>query len=180
MKYYYLVASLPSLTLGAPLPMSPERLRTLCSEHLLPEHLVELEAVRQGGGRSDFARAWHRSEVVRRNVAARARAEKRGLDPERWLAPLPDVDLWRTRRALDALAAPDPKARERQLDELRIADLDERAARAPFALDAVLAYALKLDICARWAARTEAAGRARLTALVDAILEQFDRQENRT
>jgi len=176
-SYYYLVASLPALAGdGGPPPLSPAAFRTLCSEHLDPRHLGELEAVLAGGGRSTFARRWQRVQAVLTAACASERAARRGLDPASLprLEGVPDLTL--RRAAQEAIAAGDPGARERALDALRLAALEAAAAAAPFELDAVLAYGLRLQIRARWAERTHARGRAELTTQVEAMLQEFDQR----
>ena len=177
MTYYYLVASLPSVALGSAPPLTPSQFRVLCSEHLDPAHLLELDAVVADGGTSGFARAWQRVERQIRNACARARAGKRGLDGERSVLPTDALDLGLAQRVQEALSAANAKARARALDDLRCQELEHLAFAAPFSLAAVLAYALRLDLCARWAARTVPAGRARLAAQVDAMLQHFDAEK---
>ncbi len=182
MTYYYLVASLPTLALGGAPCMTPTQFRVLCSEHLEPSHLAELDAVLsdtgfRGGGRSPFAQRWQRTELQIKNAGARVRAQRRGLDPERHVQPTDDLDLGLLRRVQEALAAPNAKARARALDAVRWQELEQLAFDAPFSQNAVLGYALRLDLCARWAARTVPAGRARLVAQVDAMLQHFDAPE---
>ncbi|MEZ5963700.1 MAG: DUF2764 family protein [Planctomycetota bacterium] len=176
MSYYYLVASLPAIVPGAAPPMSPASFRVLCSEHLEPRHLHELDAVLAGGGTSDFARQWQRQQTTLAHLCARERAARYGVDAASLPAPLGVPDLALVRAAQDALAATDPKARELALDALRLATLDHLAFATPFELGAVLAYALRLQIAARWAERTEATGRAELGRHVDVLLQQFDRK----
>ncbi len=181
MTYYYLVASLPTLTLGGAPPLTPTQFRVLCSEHLEPAHLAELDAVLSGsalgGGRSPFAQRWQRTERQIKNAGARLRAQRHGLDAERHVQPTDDLDLDLLRRVQEALAAPNAKARARALDEVRWQELEQLAFDAPFSQNAILDYALRLDLCARWAARTVPAGRARLVAQVDAMLQHFDAPE---
>jgi hypothetical protein len=169
--YYYLVASLPALALGSPPPLSPAQFRVLCAEHLEPSHLAELDLFLAGAGQSPFARRWRQIEVAIRNTVARGRAATRGLDGERCVVPGNDLDLGLRRAVQDAIAAADPKARERALDEIAWRELAQLAFLTPFALPAVLAYGLQLALCARWAARTQEAGRARLLAQVDTMLQ---------
>lgn len=176
MSYYYLMASLPSLTLDGAVPLDPQGLRTLASEHLEPHDLAEFDAVLHGGGRSGFARAWLAFDTQVRNGIARARAARLGVDASEFLRPVDGLDLTLNQQVQAAYAQSDPLARERALDGLRWRWLDHAVLGQPFSLDAVLGYALKLQMAARSTTRTDAAGRARLTAQVDAMLQQFDRR----
>ncbi len=176
MNYYYLIASLPSLTLDAEAPLAPATLRTLAAEHLEPQDLAEFDAVLHGGGRSAFARAWLAFDTQVRNGIAKVRAARLNVDVAPFLRPVDGFDLTLTQQIQSAMTASDPLARERALDALRWRWLDDTVLSAPFSFDAVLAYALKLDMTARGATRTDAQGRARLTQQVDAMLHQFDRR----
>jgi len=169
-RYWYLVASLPSIAPGAPPPMTTQRFRTLCSEHLVPKDLVEFDAVLAGGGRSGFARAWVTADVQIRNAIARARAARHGVDAERFVRPSDAWDLTLARRVQDALSAQDPGERERQLDDLRCDVARELARAEPFSLETVLAYAIELAIVERRAARDVVRGRAALALQLDALV----------
>lgn len=174
MSYYYLVASLPAITVGNPPPVAPAQFRTVCSEHLEPQHLRELDAVFTGRGASRFARQWQRVQAVIAHACALARAPGHGIDPASLTAPDQVPDLALARAVQDALADPDPERREQALDAVRLATLEQLTFAAPFELEAVLAYGLRLEICARWAARTPERGRTELAAQVDALLHQFE------
>lgn len=174
MSYYYLVASLPALVVGSAPALSPQQFRVLCSEHLEPRHLTELDAVLSGGGTSTLARRWQQTQRRIAYQCAKARAQRHAVEPASLTPPDGVPDLTLVRAVQDALAAGDPKGRELQLDMLRLAALDSSILGVPFELDAVLAYGLRLQICARWAARTPARGRANLTAQVEATLQRFD------
>lgn len=174
MSYYYLVSSLPAIRPDGPLPLSTARFRTLCSEHLEPRHLAELDAVLAGGGSSEFALAWRRIEATIARQTALARAPRYGADPAAF-ADLPGApDLTLVHGIAGALAAGDPLSRERQLDMLRLARLEELAFGRRFEMDGVLAYGLELGIRTRWAGRTPEAGQQRLAARVGDMLQAFD------
>ena len=175
MNHWYLVGSLPMVALGAPPVLAPAAFRALCGEHLPPADLPELDAVLLGGGRSEFAREWRRLDAVIAAECAAVRAARHGVDPApyRDTAAVPDLAL--AAQIRDALQQPDPRARELRLDALRSRLLAELAQPQPFGLPAVLAYALRLQLAARQAARTEAAGRQRLAGHLDAVLAEFDR-----
>ncbi len=168
--YYYLVASLPTLASGTPPALTPERFRALCSEHLAPADLAELDAVLAGAGRSAFARAWQAADGQLRNACARLRAARHEVEPDAFVKAVPGLDLSLARRAQDAMSAPDPRQRERQLDDVRRQVLSELAFDAPFGLEAVLAYGLGLALAWRWESRSDAAGREALTNQIEALL----------
>lgn len=169
-RYWYLVASLPALVKGAPPPLDARRFRTLCSEHLVPADLAELDAVLAGAGTSAFARAWRDADVQIRNAIARARAARHGVDAERFVRSTDALDLALARRVQDALGAADPGECERALDELRREILHELARPEPFAVSVLLAYGLELAIAARQHARDAERGRVALASLVDGLV----------
>jgi hypothetical protein len=68
----------------------------------------------------------------------------------------------------DAFAKPNPLERELTLDRCRWQLADDLALRAAFGLSAVLAYAVKLQIAARWAGLKDEPGRQRVEELVRA------------
>jgi hypothetical protein len=64
----------------------------------------------------------------------------------------------------------DPLDRELALDRLRWTLLDELAVAAPFGLQAVLAYGLKLRLAEKWAAMDETEGLRIAAGIADAAL----------
>lgn len=171
-RYAYLVASLPSLA-GDPATarvMTLQRFRALCSEHLEPADLAELDAVLAGAGRSSFAARWRRADTTIKNACARTRAERLGVDATPMLREVEGLDLTLTERAQSACKVQDPALRELRLDELRVAVLRELAFPTPFDLPAVLAYALEIAIVERRRGRDRNAGRADLDARIEALL----------
>jgi hypothetical protein len=176
-NHWYLVASLPLLVPGVEPPLAPETFRALCGEHLRDADLRELDLVLAGdpAATSAFAR---RLREVRRRITDEVvvlRASRLGIDPTPWRVDIGVPDATLAASVRDAMQQPDPKAREHALDALLWRALDELAAATPFGLPAVLAYGLKLQLAARQAARTEAAGRQRLAEHLDTILAAFDR-----
>jgi hypothetical protein len=183
-NHWYLVASLPSLTLGAEPPMSLQAFRTLCGEHLPDADLRELDAVLAGpgasAGTSAFARSWRQFCQRVQDECAVLRGARLGIDSTPYRADIGVPDAGLIAAVRDAMQQPDPRSRELQLDTLRWRTLDDLAQAAPFGTPAVLAFGLRLQLVVRWATRTEAAGRRRLGQHLDAMFAVFDRkaQEN--
>lgn len=175
MTYHYIVASLPTLVLGEPPPFSAEEFRARCGGVLSEGDLAEMDAVLSGQpgdrGVSDFTRAWLGADAQIRNAAARFRGGKLGVESKSFLREHFGFNGWLEKSVADAFAKPNPLEREMELDLVRWQFLDEQATRAPFSLAAVLAFAIKLKLAARWAAMKEPAARERLEAWV-AGLEQ--------
>ncbi len=163
--YPYLVASLPRLQLGAPVPISRDELARRCRE-LLPEEDAR-EATAALEGRTEAVstaagRRWHDLDTQLRNAVARRRAQALDTPAPPHLRPhagyRTDVDA-----AVEAaFAETDPARRERSLDELRWRLLGEIEAVDRWGLPAVLAYALRLRLAERWARFDTEAGWAAL------------------
>jgi hypothetical protein len=175
-NHWYLVASLPLVSLGAEPPWSVEAFRALCGEHLPDRDLRELDAVLEGAGKSQFARAWRETQLRIADECAVLRAARLGIDASPWRSDIGVPDAALIAAVREAFQQPDPRARELQLDMLRWRTLEDLARTAPFGLPAVLAYGLRLRLAARQAARTEAAGRQQLARHLDAMFAVFDRK----
>lgn len=185
MNHWYLVASLPLVSLGAEPPLSIDAFRALCGEHLPDRDLRELDAVLAsspaGRGTSEFARAWRETTLRIEDECAVLRAARLGIDSSPWRTDIGVPDATLIAAVREAFQQPDPRSRELWLDALRWRTLEDLARTAPFGLPAVMAYGLRLGLAARWAARTEASGRQQLARHLDAMFAVFDRkaQENR-
>jgi hypothetical protein len=153
MNYYYLVASLPMLSLGREAPLDSVAFRALCAEHLTPRDLAVFDdLVGTGGTTTDdaFVVAWRERETRLRNAIVQARAARRGLDPAAYLRPETGFDTYALKAVEDAFARTSPADRELDLDRFRWRVLEELAGMNAFTLAAVLAYALKLRLVERW------------------------------
>jgi hypothetical protein len=169
MNYYYLVASLPMLTLGREPQLGGAAFRALCAEHLTIPDLAVLDDLLLTGGTgttNPFVTAWRERETRLRNVIARTRAVRRGLDPAPHVRPETGFDAYTRKAVDDAFARTSPVDREMDLDRFRWSVLEELAGYDMFALPAVLAYALKLRLVERWSRMDAAAGRRRVDDFV--------------
>jgi len=172
--YHYLVSSLPALSLEAPPPFSPEEFRFKCQGVLGKTDLAELDWVlagRAAEGRSAFARAWAGGAAQIRNTAAKMRGAKLGVEAKPFLKTHPGYAVWLDKEVSDALAKASPLAREMGLDLARWKLVEDLARQDASGLPAVLAFAVKLMLAARWAAMKEDAGRERLETLVSQLEE---------
>ena len=172
--YHYLVSSLPALALDAPPPFTPEEFRFHCQGVLSKSDLAELDlllADRAAEGRSAFSKAWAAGDAQVRNTAARMRGAKLGVEAKPFLRSHPGYAVWLDKEVADALAKASPLARETGLDAARWKFVEDLARRDSTGLPAVLAFAVKLMLVARWAARQEEAGRGRIENLVSQLEE---------
>lgn len=110
---------------------------------------------------------WHRWETALRNALARERAQARGTDPEHHVRAVPPAAVQNggadiaacDALAREALGQASPLAAADLLDRARWALLDDIERGHPFALDRVVAYALKLQLLERRASATAEGGR---------------------
>ena len=169
MNYYFLVASLPMLAFGSPPPLAEPAFLERCREQLTPDDWAVLTAVweRDGEGATHpFVTAWRDRETQLRNAVARQRGARIGRDPQPYLRPAAGLDMRLAARVVDAFARPTPLDREMDIDRVRWDMLEELAGLNPFSLHAVLAYAARLRIAARWSRMETDAGRRRMDECV--------------
>jgi len=169
MNYYYLAASLPSLALEDPLPLSFERFRALCAEFLARDDLAALDELDRpvtSPARHPAVRAWREGETRLRNAVARARGARHKRDAAPFLRETAGLDLSIERAVSDAFARPTPLAREQALDRFRWSRAGELAGYNPFGTAAILAYALQLRLSERWAAMSAEQGRQTAESIV--------------
>jgi hypothetical protein len=172
--YHYLTSSLPALSLEAPPPFTPEEFRFKCQGALSKTDLVELDLLLAGKsaeGSAAFSRAWAGGDAQIRNTAAKARGAKLGVEAKPFLKSHPGYAVWLDKDVSDALAKANPLDREMGLDGARWKFVEDLARADAFGLPAVLAFAVKLMLVARWAAMKEEAGRERLEKLVSQLEE---------
>jgi hypothetical protein len=170
MNYYFLAASLPGLTLEAPPPFSYDQFVALCDGHLRPADrhaLTEIEGDASGASRHAVVRDWHRRDVRLRNAIARARAARSQRDATPFLREEQGVDMRVERTVSDAFSKPTPLERERVLDRFRWEQAEELAGLEPFSGRALIAYALKLKLAARWASLDEQRGATRADEIIN-------------
>lgn len=172
MNYYYFAATLPALALDEPPPLRQDEFLARCREHLRPTDFETLSQVFEPHPtrRADhpFLQAWQRSEVLLRNALARARAAHRGCDVAPFLRPEASPDSAVDQAAKAALEHAVPLDRELALDRFRWTQAEQLAGYDPFALESILAYALKLKLVERWAALDAKVGRH----VVDTLIAQ--------
>jgi hypothetical protein len=177
-SYYYLVAQLPSLSYGAPAPMSSGRLRELCAELMAEDDAALLNRcvlvpdpspteTPTGSPLIDAWLAWERA--VRLNLA-RARAGRLKRDaatlPE---APADPIDAAAVTK--NVLAVESPLEAEQSLDRARWAAIESFLGFDYFGRDTVYAYLLKLLILERKALFRVEEGFAEYKAIYASVME---------
>ena len=174
MSFYYFVASLPTLELGAPAPTSLAAFGDDVARLLPAEVSTEFQALLRGEGaaaRSSLATRWREAETQVRNTVARTRAARRGVDGGAYVKPQQAFSVFLEQAVAEAYGKPNPLERELALDRFRWNFLDELVRASPFGLEAVLAYGLKLRMVERWQGLQDEAGRAALLETVKHVRE---------
>lgn len=156
----YLVSSLQPLSLDGPPPYTAEQFLGLCRSQLSAKDAEAVAAVMADAPSSHpLAAIWRDLDAQLRNAIAAERARLRGQDAARWRRSVEGCSLFWANRTAGAFQEKDPARREWLLDQVRwdaAAELVPPA--APLSTAAVFAYAIRLAIVLRRAARDVAAG----------------------
>jgi len=151
MSTYYLIASLPSLSVDQKVPLSSEKFLQACEEQLAAHDAAAAYALMtQGASAHPFVVAWRDKEAILRNAVAQQRARIRGIEATRWLHRTEGCDLMIERQVEEAFQQTDPLRVERALDAIRWRVAEELAGVDPLSVGVVLAYAIQLGIVMRW------------------------------
>jgi hypothetical protein len=170
------MASMPTLALGSPPPMSAEDLKESC-EGRMPERdrleLVHFTSRNFDACTSTFARKWAHFEETLMGKIAGLRAGRWQLDPTVYAYANygKEDDSFIDRVIVEAYAKSNPRERERVLDKARWQILEDLVIQTPFGLCAVLATCVKLDIMTRWYAIHRDRGAKELATALKTILQ---------
>jgi len=184
--YAYLLSTLPGFGIDDPPPMPLSELLARCRGFVTDDELAALtdpEAAAEasvGGPEAAVARAWRDGERQLANALARRRASFWGMAPgesgrdreHRGFLVMIEEAVAR------AYESGDPMTRERALDGLRWALLDELSGPVPWGFAALFAYAQRLRIGWRWAGREPAAGREILGRILDHVEARGNQDAN--
>ncbi len=172
--YYYFCASLPVLQLGEKPPWTMAQFLEECRRLLAADDVRQVQAALADdygapapARASRFVRDWRAWETQLRNAVARWRAARAGADLAGKLRDHPGFDCSLEKDVNDACARPNPLERELELDRLRWRWAEQSARAAPFGMAAILGFALRLRLAARWAALQDEPGRAAAAALIE-------------
>lgn len=176
MGYYYLVASLPSLTLDGAVPWTQGEFLSACENALEPRDLGEIRLVAEGreaeSGHPVISR-WFWRETQLRNAVARHRAARLGADAGQYQRGHAGFDMGIERGVSEAMGRSDPLERERALDSLRWRMAEEMAVEDAFGFGAVAGYGLRLRLAIRWRSMREPEGRRVLFDMVEGRLGEM-------
>lgn len=159
-----------------PPPFDVDAFRLSCEPHLTADQFEQLCCVLDGTpcATGQGARWWAR-EVQIRNALARHRASAWNADASAYERSFSGFDVSLDRAVNAALNKENPLESERALDEARWAMLEEMAQEDAFGFCAVLAYAGKLRLAARWAKMDREQGESRVSDLIDGFVAQEER-----
>lgn len=166
MSIPYLIASLPTLALDAPPPLTVAEFREACGRVLSPPAATTVAALLDGQPcEHPFVAGWRDRETQLRNAVARRRAARNSQDPGLFQRPVTGCDLRLAQGVEAAFEQPDPLRREQALERLCWSVLDELQGPQPHSFEVLLAYAVRLQLTVRAAQREAEAGRARIVQL---------------
>jgi hypothetical protein len=180
MKYFYLVASLPPVTLGDTPPWTPDEFLFHGQGALSPADWCELSLLienRLEEASSDFVAWWHALDTQIRNQQARYRAGRLHVEARSFLRMHSGYDLTVAHGVKDAMSRTHPLEREMALDRCRWAALDDRILGDRFGFEEVLAYAIRLRLMERWDRMSDKEGLKRVeTFITDMVDESIEFQ----
>ena len=172
--FTFLLAELPELSLTAPAPLSLDEFDALVREAMIPEKYIRLLAAYPGEflTKSDeksplypvFERYLEFERFLRLRIA-RLRCAKLGIDD-----PLPDAEKFfvYANSAIEAAnGIADPLEKEKLIDGLRWAAVDEIVPAGKLDFDALCAYKIKLVLLNMRRFRDRETGRAAFDALLE-------------
>ncbi len=153
MNYYFLVASLPHISIGEMPAISFDEFAGLCSEHLTNSDMVTLNTILNNNEASSshpFMKAWNEKETLFRNAISRIRASQLNREDSDFTRPAASFDSYVEKAAIEALSESNPLEKELSLDKHRWQQLEELEGFGMFTIKSILTYALKLKIAERW------------------------------
>jgi hypothetical protein len=173
MNYYYLMASLPMLSLEKELMTSSTQFLSLCRDTLSEEQYQQLEAVSLVPGVPSCCQVdarWQAYETVLRNCVAHQVAHKTKADPIPYLKDEEDAFMGLEKEVEDAFDGSNPMQTEKRLDSMRLNVLDDLATGHDFDFEALFIYRVKLLIVEKWNSLTKALGQEKVDKTVVQIL----------
>lgn len=179
-RYYYTLSSLPMLRYEMEKPIPIEEFLRICRSELSEPDFRLLERAdlraadlpRPGGGMLE--RWWHWERTLR-NELARLRAQRKGLDAERYLREA-DYQVGPSAAAREALGQETPLAAEEVLNRARWSFLAEIESGHFFDIDRLIVYYLRLQILHRKAAFNREGGASRFEEKYRKIAETIVRK----
>ena len=177
---HYFISSLPALKRHEKPFYSYKDFLTLCEYNLDPKiakavaHL-SLDPVPKKHDFCNAAREWRQWIIFLKNYIAKLRAAKLKRNPDSYMKPTDLADLYDKRELEKAFTIVSPAERQDAIDNLMWLFLDEYlAAKYPFDLDGVAAYALRLMLIEREMSRSFEKGLDIFNSMVAKAIENAD------
>jgi len=169
-QYYYVITSLPSLSLSEELPVRKDDFLANCEKYLKKTDFNILESislfdVEKDEASFDIVRRFFGWERGVRNALVRLRAEKLGLKPDEFVRG-EIVDHSQTLLAEEAFYTDSPLMAEEILNRARWRYLDELEFGHYFDIERLVVFFIKLQILERISSFDAEEGRERLNAVV--------------
>lgn len=145
-NYFYLISSLPTLTLGGDMLYSSQEFMDYCKLQLSESEYARLEQVALLPSDTSISPAherWNAFETELRNAAVHIRANKKKCDPTPYLKASKAMFGGLETHVQDAFSH-HPMGMEKHLDETRWQFLDGLIVGKDFTFDAVVVYKIKL------------------------------------
>ncbi len=154
-RYYYFVASLPTLQFGTKPLLSLEDFLRDAERLIIPEDFLQLQtALGQDEpghqAQNSILKSWIEFEHNLRNELAWYRAGRLKKDPLPYLRGPRELDPFLVNLVTQAAEAPDPLSAEQLLDKARWLKLEDLAKLHYFDLEIIIVYALQLRILERY------------------------------
>ena len=165
----YLMASLPLINLGDVPPLTMDEFVGRCEGTLEQDELDALKALLNNEPSEDeFVQAYQAHEIQMKNVSGRLRAQAWGPDVRFSERSFSGYDVYFAKMVQDAFAKSNPLEKELDLDKARFWLVDSLAGVGEEDVKHVYAFAIKLQICTRWARLSEEAGDAAVLNVINA------------
>lgn len=187
-NYEYIIASLPVLQsdFRGALDASEvlEEIRSQLSESDIktldfllegwnPDSLTEEFYAKAASWRNSFIKGYFLYDLQLRNCKVLWLNKALGRPEGQDILPCPEDDFEDAGKAAEVLSQSDILGRERGLDNLLWAKVDELTQMHVFDLDIILSFAAKLKIVDRWLRLDEAAGRELFEKLIRELKSHF-------
>lgn len=178
MSYYYLISSLPSISLGEKPYYSSEVFMNLSGKWISKSDIDELTKINLKleniTTNNSFVKSWYKYEKIIRNSSVKNRAVKLNKDPLPYLKPEDKIYTDIERKVQDAFSAANPLEKEMALDRLRWEMIGFLEEGHFFDLEKLCAYKLRLLICEKWVARKTKTGQKNLDIALDTLYQAKD------
>ncbi len=169
-QYYYVITSLPYLSLSEELPIRKDDFLANCQKYIKKTDFDILESISLFDAEKDevsldVIRRFFKWETGLRNSLVRLRAESLGLEPDEFIRD-EIVDHFQALLAEEAFNADSPLMAEEILNKARWRYLDELEFEHYFDIERLVIFFIKLQILERTSSFDAEEGRERLNAIV--------------